>query len=233
MRSIGEPFILLFTFLKLWYFNWSEQKKVRKLFYLNNSFFAKIDTALQKEYRWKNPYTISKNFLQQCKHANIHAYGETPLSVLYKALIFCGASNKDCFLDLGCGRGRTVFLASAFFKCKSIGIDFIPYFIEKAQDKASTMPSPPIFLLQDMQSTDLSAATILYFYELCLEEDLFLTMVNKLKTLKEGTFILTTSFSLQEYSSDFSIFSTQEAHYPWGKTTLYINRVTKKHLTYI
>ncbi|MBS0626817.1 MAG: class I SAM-dependent methyltransferase, partial [Verrucomicrobia bacterium] len=130
------------------------------------------------------------------------------------------------FIDVGCGRGRNVFFVSTFFGCKATGIDIVPLFCEKARKVASLIPNPPQFVCEDMENFDLSKASLLYFYALCLDDDLLLKMIDNLSKLKPGTKVITVSFPLSDYSKAFSTLFSKEAFYPWGKTELFINVLT-------
>lgn len=161
--------------------------------------------------------------MQSCHQNQVHVYGETPLTELYTLLIQMNLQKEDCFIDLGCGRGGNVFLVSTLFACKSIGIDVVPLFCKEAKKIAALLPQPPQFVCEDMSTSDLSEGTVLYFYALCLEDDLFLSMIKKLESLKGGTKIITVSFPLSDYSKAFSVLFSKKARYPWGKTDLFVN----------
>ncbi len=222
MKSLGEALLLSFIRLKLFWFNRIEELRVQKLFY-KNAFFKEVDLSLKQVYHKENPYRICKNFMQKEQKTKIHVYGETPLTELYAILTKLELKKEDCFIDLGCGRGRSVLFVSTFFGCKAIGIDIVPLFCERGQKIASCLPLPPKFLCEDMTTSDLKEGTVLYFYALCLEEDLLLSMIFKLTKLKKGTKIITVSFPLSDYSEAFSTLFSKIASYPWGKTELFVN----------
>lgn len=203
-------------------FQRQEEKKVRQEFY-KNPIFASLDQKLQKAYRWSNPYRLSRAFLEKRSSATeVHTYGETPLSALYPILLSCGLSEKDTFMDLGCGRGRVALFASTFFGCKTIGVDFVPAFIEKAKQLHSSCT----FLLEDMENILLNEVSVLYFNALCLEEETFSLMLEKLKTLPSHATVLTVSFPLSDYSSAFTTTAVYPAVFPFGATLFYVNKRT-------
>ena len=224
MKSTGETFLLFFIYIKLLFFNTIEEWRIRRSFY-KNPLFKKTDQALKKIYRFKNPYRISKKFMEEREERSVHTYGETPLSVFNAIFRLCDLKKEDRFLDLGAGRGRGVFFASTFFGCLAEGVDFVPDFYNKAVSITKTLTNPPLFYLQDMLSFDLDHANVIYFYALCMEEPLFLSMISRLESVKKGTRVVTTSFPLSDYSEKFSLVSSQEVSYPWGKTTLYLNTI--------
>ncbi|MBS0626691.1 MAG: hypothetical protein JSS09_00590, partial [Verrucomicrobia bacterium] len=79
MKFIGEILIFPFIYLKLFWFNLKEEKKVRKDFY-KNPLFKEADISLKQLYSGENPYKICKNFMQKLQKTQIHVYGETPLT---------------------------------------------------------------------------------------------------------------------------------------------------------
>ena len=92
---------------KVFLFSLSEERKVRKKFY-GQVHFAKLDRWLKKLYRFHNPYVICKRFLRSRRAAFEDAYGETPLTVFHDMFLRGELNSQDCFVDLGCGRGRGV-----------------------------------------------------------------------------------------------------------------------------
>jgi hypothetical protein len=222
MESIGDFFSFPYYAVKTLVFNIKEEQKVRAQFY-QNSHFQRVDLALKKAYRWCNPYTVCKRFMQKEKKKQIHVYGETPLTELYKALVFCKITPKDSFLDLGCGRGRVCLFVSTYFSCKSVGVDFVPLFCQKAVLASRCLTEPPEFVTKDILSFDCSKATIIYFYSLLLEEEELIKQIEKFTKIKEGAKIITVSFPLSDYSPHFYTLHSFPAVYPWGKTTIFIN----------
>ena len=224
MKSLAEFIFLFYLRIKVALFRAREEKKVKRILHPLSS-FASIDILLKKAYHRLNAYTICKEYLQEKGFSNIHAYGETPLTELFSFLKLCKVSANDHFIDLGCGRGRVAFFVHSHFNCPVTGIDCVPRFITLANQLASTLSNSPSFVCKDMQTTDLSCATIIYFYALCLEEFDFSNMVRKFTTLKKGTKIITVSEDLQTYSPLFKTLASQTASFPWGKGEFFLNEL--------
>lgn len=216
MKSIGEFFILFFLYFKVICFHFLEERKVKKLFY-GNTLFQKVDKSFKRLYLFKNPYKICKRF----KRANI--YGETPLTVFHQIFIKGELSSQDTFVDLGCGRGRGVFFAQSFWKSYACGVDFVPLFCKQAQKLASFFAKPPQFFCQDFSFFNLQKGSFFYFYSICLEEEELLFMISRLETIKKGSKVVTVSFPLTDYSGSFSLSSSWESCFPWGKAELFLN----------
>lgn len=221
MKSIGETLYLPFLALKVFLFNYLEERKVKRLFYSNPEFKI-VDEFLKKQSQ--NPYKVAKEFSEKNKEEDLYTYGETPLTTLHAILSFCGLSEKDYFIDLGSGQGRGVFLASILFHCKAIGIEQIPTFSLTAQKAASLLKNPPSFFLGDMRSYPLEKASLIYFNALCLPDDVFFSMITKLNTLDPGVLVITIGFPLSDYSSCFESLPCQMLPFPWGKSLYYKNK---------
>ncbi len=213
---------LPFLFVKVTLFNVKEEYRVRKSFY-HNPLFKKIDLSLKKAYRFSNPYHIAKKFAKKKGEVDLHTYGETPLTTLYKILKLAKASKEDIFLDLGAGRGRVVFFVATYLGCKALGIEHNPHFCEKAQKIASFLPIKPTFLDKNMLlESSMPKATLIYFYGICLDEPSFLSVVRQFALLSKGVKVITVSFPLSDYIESFSLLSSETFSYPWGEATVYI-----------
>lgn len=200
-----------------------EERKVRKCFYSHDS-FRQCDRLLHAAYLFNNPYHISKTFLMQKGEKDIHLYGETPLTGLFQIAKKCGLKSEDYFIELGCGRGRGVFFLSHLFNCRAKGIEWIPEFVEKACAIAQHSSDENVsFSCEDMYEADLSEATIVYLYGTCLDEFSIRKIVKCLKKTSPGTKIITVSYSLTEYSDDFSLQDRFTISYPWGEADIYLH----------
>ncbi|NNM43721.1 MAG: methyltransferase domain-containing protein [Chlamydiae bacterium] len=227
MRSIGEPFQLFYTFFKVSIGNFLEERYVQKNFY-KNLLFQKIDRELSEGYKEKSPYQISKEFLLQKGESDIHVYGETYLSTIYKVAKRIGISANDYIVEMGCGRGRASLFLASYFGCKVHGVDWIKAFTQNASQVAiCNSLSSATFSCNDMLEEDLSFATVIYLYGTCLDDSTILTLISKFSTLPKGTKIITVSYSLLEYSEKpiFLLKDHFTARYPWGRTEIFIQEL--------
>ncbi|MEK7339131.1 MAG: class I SAM-dependent methyltransferase, partial [Verrucomicrobiota bacterium] len=87
-----------------------------QLFY-SCDLFQKCDLALKKMYRFRNPFTISKNFFKQKKQKEVDVYGEIPLTSLLLIAKECQIAPHDHVFELGCGRGRAAFFLRSVLLC--------------------------------------------------------------------------------------------------------------------
>lgn len=216
MRSIGKLFKL---YLQVKRDQFREEREVKRRFY-SNAPFRKTDRALKRAYLFSNPYRTSRCFLQKKGAADIHQYGETPLTSLALIAEECGIAPQDHLFELGCGRGRGVFFLSHIYGCKATGIEWISQFVDKAKKVSSARVS---FIQGDMTKADLSDASIIYLYGTCLENEVIYQLIGSFKKLKKGSKIITVSYSLLDYSEDgFSLKKTFPVTFPWGETEVYL-----------
>ncbi len=207
-------------------FHYFEAKKTKKLLCLYPS-FEQADQQLTNAYLGRNPYAISNAFARASSQESlVDTYGETPLSTFEEMFEKGHLKSSDCFVDLGCGRGRGVFFACASRGCTSIGIDQIPTFCEKAKKIAFDQKLDADFWTQDFEESDLIKGSFFYFYALCLEEEKLRFFISKLEGIKPGSKIVTVSFPLTDYSSHFSLDVSWFSRFPWGKAEVFLH--TKK-----
>ncbi len=228
MKSIGDFCNLLYLFIVVRYKLWVEEWLIRHRFYLHKK-FQELDLQWKKAYRFQNPYRISKLFLQQKGEKLVDAYGETPLTSFYQIFQEIGLTSEDCFLDLGSGRGRGVFFAAAYFQCRAIGIEQIPSFVLQCRKIAERCSfNQAHFVCSDIFDVDLSSASILYFYGICMPDEQVKLLVSRLENLSETAKVISVSFPLSDYSTLFSVEKQFVVRYPWGSTEVFINRISLK-----
>jgi hypothetical protein len=187
--------------------------------------FSIYEHAFTKAYRFSNPFQICKKHLIQRGEDEVHAYGETPLPVLAKIAEECGLKRSDVLMELGCGRGRGVFFLSHLTGCRVIGVDWVPFFIRKANEVlGSGVPHLPIsFYCEEMEKTDLFQATFIYLYGTCLSDQAIFELIDRFKKLSPSTKIITVSYPLAEYSPHFATLKQFSVVFPWGESEVYIN----------
>lgn len=214
--------ILPFIFLKVKLLEALWQSNVRKKYYADLA-YKELDSLLLRKYLFCNPYVISRKFMQSKGFKNIHVYGETPLYVYELMGTRWGLTSKDHFIELGCGRGRGLFFLSHFYKCKCIGIEWIPEFVQIAQSIPENKVS---FYLEDFFTSKHLDGEFIYLNGTCLEDDLIIQLCHRLKQLKNSPKIITTSFSLSEYDNSFKTMDEIKVVFSWGKTSLFLNRIS-------
>jgi len=222
--STTEFFKLLWINFHLSFFNVLEYFKVIIRYYSNFS-FAKADLSLLLMYLFRNPFRINRNFLAKKGETDIYQYGETPLTTLDLISTECEIAKSDHVFELGCGRGRTCFWLSSFIKCRVTGIDFVPFFIDHARIVNLKSKKDGLqFILGDFLQVDLTGATFLYLYGSNLDDEIIQELTKKFETLPVGTKIITTSFSLEDYTPETSyrIIKCFTAPFVWGQADVYL-----------
>lgn len=223
-RLTGKMFFLFN--LKTSFFRLFEWIGVVFRYYRRSIIFLKIDLLLVSQYLFKSPHRLSKMFLQMKGAKNIYAYGETPLTTMDHIARECRILSHDVLLELGCGPGRSCFWLNRFVKCRVIGIDYLPDFIEKAKRvKRGLRLSQIDFFQENMLSTDLHSASVIYLYGTCLDDEFIEQLIVRFQTLREGTKVITVSYPLTEYCSP-TLFRVEKqfiARFPWGKASIFLN----------
>lgn len=180
---------------------------------------GKISVALELLYLWHNPYRVSKKHLLKQGAEDVHQYGETPLKTLYQIGTFAGVTEKDHLFELGCGRGLAAFFLAKQFGCRVTGIDEIPLFVKKARQIDWLFSLGCAFRCEDFLESDLSAATVLYLYGTCLPDEAIRKLCNRFLPHQR---IISVSYPLSDYNSNFEVLKKTEVTYPWGETEAYI-----------
>jgi SAM-dependent methyltransferase len=199
----------LFYRIKLPFFEWKEQRWVEKQFYSDPT-FKKLDQALLSG---PNPY----------REARIFPYGETPLRALYAMGLALNLKPTDCFVDLGCGRGRAVFFLSHVFGCQAIGVDLTPSFITRARRlKAKYGVKKVSFECCDFLKFDFSRATCVYLYGTTYSDACLQAVEHGFAESFKATRIVTVSASFLglEYEKEI------EVNFPWGKGSMFVHSKT-------
>lgn len=204
----------LYYFLKTKFFEWREQRAVKKCFYSRDSFRVK-DEALLSAYKGQSPYRISKEYLILKGAKEVHQYGETPLTTMALIAKECGLGPDDRVIEMGAGRGRGALFLAEYVGCQVMAYEQIPAFVEKM------VPSSKLKMtLQDMFGADFAKASVIYLYGTMLEDPQVVELTEKFPA---GVKIISVSFPLDAYSRNFTTIKSFLGRFPWGKTEIYLN----------
>lgn len=193
--------------------------------YYGNKAFRKADLALLKSYIFRSPYKISKQFLINQGAEDVHVYGETPLTTLEFIAAQSNLKGSDTVYELGCGRGRSCFWLNAFIGCRAIGIEYIPQFVEKADNVKKRYNVPGVeFYLKDILEADLEGASVIYLYGTCYDDTFIQKLIKKFEKLPPGTKIITVSYPLSDYTkkNNFELVKVFSAEFTWGEGDVYL-----------
>lgn len=194
-----------------------------------SSTFRMADQALRRQYRFRNPYCISRRFLETKGADDIHSYGETPIRTFETLMRQCDLDSNDHVFELGCGRGRLCFLLRATIGCSVSGIEAIPTFTRIAEEVRSHLQLDGIsFYQKNFLEVDFSEATFLYLCGTCLPDAEVEALARHLELLAPGTRILSISYPLTDFAvpGAFKVIDTFPARFPWGSTDAYLQKRT-------
>ncbi len=207
--------------VKIW--EWLEDRSFYKIF--PDPKFQKIDKDLKSDYKWKNPYTISREYCQAMGEMDIHQYGETPLTTMNKIARALKLTKDDHIYEYGSGRGRSSFFLKHYFSSKVTGIEHNPVFVKRAQNLAKKHQIDIDFQEKDFRDVDPSDATVIYLYGTCLPDKVIYHLCDKFP--KEAK-IVTISYALCEYDRRFRVTQKLRVRFPWGDTDAYINQISRQ-----
>lgn len=157
----------------------------------------------------------------------MHAYGETPLFTLDKIVQECGITKNDTIIELGCGRARTCFWLALVLGAKTIGIDFVPEFIQKAEAIKKRYAIDNLeFLEGDFLEIQYPKASVIYLHGSIMSNEEIASLNQKLLKLPHGIKIITVSFPLKDYphGKGFKVLKTFTAHFSWGSAEVYLQK---------
>lgn len=225
MQIFQESFKLFFLKIEQSFYGLIDFIQVAFYYYSKNFQFMKADLFLKILYLFDSPYSISKRFLLEKKERNFYTYGETLLSTMNIISETCEIKAHDHVFELGCGTGRTCFWLYFFIGCKVTGIDYIEQFIDRANKIKESLTLDRIFFLKENYlAVDLKEATVIYLYGTTLDENEIKQLIEKFKSLKSGTKIITVSYPLTDYCSNdfFELMKCFSVKYPWGSAEVFM-----------
>lgn len=198
--------------MKVMVLNWIENCRIAYRYYDNGS-FMRADLSLMAQYLFVNPFTLSKRFHQARQDGEVYVYGETPLSTFEEIAREAGINHSDVVYELGAGRGRIAFFIAAYLGCKTVAIEEIPEFVNKANKVAAKLGLNLTFLCENFLEADLSDGNVFYLYGTCLDDE---TIRELAKRFKKGDKVITVSYPLTDYSDRFKVIKQFPAKFTWG-----------------
>lgn len=218
--NINETISLIPLAIKNLLYN-SGIKIIESVRFGKNIWWWKLQLALLLFYFLDNPYRI---IMRNINNIDIDTdnliYGETPLITAEKMLKIVNPGKKEKYIDLGCGRGLTVFLAGLVFKIEATGIDVIPEFIQRSRIIKDYLKLPGINFIQgNFIEEDLSSGTIFFIAGTTFDDKTIHRLTEKLVNIPGRISIISLSAALP--STRFKTIHSEELRFSWGKSTVY------------
>lgn len=206
-----------YLFWKTKVFLWKEQIRTIFSFYRAPR-YALVDLLFGLSWFFSNPFRLCRFYYQKVQKEPLPVYGETPLSVWTEIAKRTKINGADVFIDLGCGRGKLAFWTAFWIGCKTIGVDSVPTFIDRANRLSRCLRVNNLFYVRcDLLSYPLSQATVIYLFTLHADEDKL-----DYSSLQNDVRIITVSERLP--SSDLFVSESFVVEFPWGKAPVFIHR---------
>ncbi len=144
-------------------------------------------------------------------------FGETPYATAVEIFDWAGLKSSDYFLDLGCGRGKVVFVAAVAFGCRTMGLDLLAFYIKKARKISDGLPTTvprPLFLQQDFLQAEMFDITMAYVGGVSLADETRDDLLLLSQTARIGTRWLTVGWEIRQ--DHLRLQSEREFLFSWG-----------------
>lgn len=143
----------------------------------------------------------------------------TPNELVDAMLKLAKVTSEDFVIDLGSGDGRTV-IAAAKLGAHSIGIEYNPEMVALSKRNAEQegVSAMTQFIETDLYEYDLSKATVITMF---LLPEINLKLRPRLLELKPGTRIVSNTFTMGEWESDYEVH-TDENWNSWNNALMWI-----------
>ena len=194
-------------------------------FYYKKPAFAVSDLMLWLAYLFINPYRVSKNYLKQRGRDNIYTYGETHITSFAKIMKAANVNARDLVFELGCGRGVSCFWLHDVVGCSVVGIEEIPTFVKISKGINKLLKKKKLeWRQEDILTTDLSGASLIYFYGTGFDGAFLDQFLPKLEGLPTGVRCVTVSYPIHEYHAEttYEVVKELSVPFPWGSALVYV-----------
>ena len=196
--------------------------KVREFIYFFPDFrFIFLDCLLYIYYFFTSPFSLrnieGKNLpvtWEELTYGEIYYY--TARDILSKIEI----TSDDILVDIGSGRGKMVFFASMYFKCRAFGVELLPTFVKKSSAIGKLLKLNNIFFIQgNFLDFDFSEVSVIYFAGTCISDDKFELLLEAIKKAPSGAKFINLSYPVE---TDFlKLMGREKMYFSWGSTLVY------------
>lgn len=91
-------------------------------------------------------------------------YSPTGYPVIRRVLNQLGVSPDDVLVDIGCGAGRVLCAAWAWYRCCVIGVEIVPHLADQARKNLQRLDAHHLVCSESATTHDYGAATVLILY---------------------------------------------------------------------
>jgi predicted RNA methylase len=146
------------------------------------------------------PLAIAGAQDRPAKTPDIH-YTPTRHAIADAMLQMAQVTRNDVVYDLGSGDGRIPIIAAQKYGARGIGIEIDPGLVEvsKMNARDAGVTDRVTFITGDLFTADLSSATVVTLY---LSPSVNALLENKLRTLRQGTRIVSHEFQIGRWPPD-------------------------------
>ncbi len=187
------------------------------------SWWRKVKFEFFKAYPYQNYYqTPQKLPLVTEQNSRNFIYGETPCLTVSRMLSRIEYSPGDHFIDLGCGRGLTLFYAHFLGKLQCTGYDLVPDFIRKANKIKENLNLKNVYFInKNLLDADLSSASIIYIAGTTFTDDQVNRLTETLARAPCGCKVITLSYDLKD--ERFELKEEFKSWFSWGSSHVLIH----------
>lgn len=184
----------------------------------------RLRLAMRLAYLFQNPFRLSRREGRSTElPADDLIYGETPILTAWSILRELAAGPEDRVVDLGSGRGQTVFVAALAFGCRGLGLEVLPSFIERSRAIARSLSLDSVeFRQADVRSEDLPEASIYFLAPTTLTESSWSALKRMMLRAPEGARAVSITSPLPELG--WETLDVRKRPYSWGLSTTYLQR---------
>ena len=144
-------------------------------------------------------------------------HGTTGARALSEALNRIALGPGDSFLDIGCGCGLPVLVASRVSD-KAHGVDVVPSVIRFARTAAAALGGNATFEEADIQSVPMGDYDVVYIAATTFSEPLRKIVREKLRELRPGAVVITLTYSFS--CPHLVLVDSFESPFAWWKTSM-------------
>ncbi len=199
---------------------WGPLARIRGLWKVEALFWAHYFWRFAPLDIWLQARTLGRPF-------GDFRYGETLWCSGAEILKEAGVGPEDHLVDLGCGRGKMVFLARILTGARATGVELLPGYLYVARRIARWLKLDKVrFLGQDFADVDLRKATVVYVAGSIFADETREDLKCLVDDLAPGSQWLSVSWPMEHPS--LVLESSNEYLFSWGRETVFRYRVVSR-----